>query len=51
MKRAVCRSQDGDDRLFADEDHLTEVGARRVGAAFAEFLVHNGVPIAASIGE
>jgi peptidoglycan/LPS O-acetylase OafA/YrhL len=36
--QAVCRSQDGDGRLFDDEDHLTAVGARRVEAAFSDFL-------------
>jgi len=41
--RAFCRSQDGDDRLFADEDHLTGVGARRVEAAFYDFIVKSGL--------
>ena len=41
--QALCLSQDGGDRLFADEDHLTAVGARRVEAAFSDFLGKSGL--------
>lgn len=41
--QAVCRSQDGGVRLFADEDHLNAAGSRRVGAAFSDFLVKRGL--------
>jgi peptidoglycan/LPS O-acetylase OafA/YrhL len=40
---AVCRSDDGDGRLFADEDHLTAIGVRRVEVALSDFLVKNGL--------
>lgn len=42
-EQSFCLSQDGDDRLFADENHLTVAGARRVGAAFSDFLLKQGV--------
>jgi peptidoglycan/LPS O-acetylase OafA/YrhL len=41
--QAACRSQDGDDRLFADEDHLTVVGVSRVETAFSDFLLKSGL--------
>jgi peptidoglycan/LPS O-acetylase OafA/YrhL len=41
--QVVCLSQDVDHRLFADEDHLTVAGARRVAAAFSDFLLNQGL--------
>ena len=37
----VCRSDDGDIRLFSDEDHLTLAGVEKVQAAFAHFLLEH----------
>lgn len=40
--QTVCSSQDGEERLFFDEDHLSEIGSFRVEAAFADYLERNG---------
>ena len=42
-EQVVCSSQNGDERLFADEDHLTAFGARQVEAMFLESLVKSGL--------
>jgi peptidoglycan/LPS O-acetylase OafA/YrhL len=41
--QAVCLSQDGDVRLYSDEDHLTNAGSKRVEAAFSDFLAKTGL--------
>ena len=41
--QAVCSSDDGDTRLYADEDHLTKAGSERVSAAFSDYLEKTGL--------
>jgi peptidoglycan/LPS O-acetylase OafA/YrhL len=41
--QAVCRSDDGNMRLYSDEDHLSKAGSERVAAAFSDYLERTGL--------
>lgn len=43
INETYCNSHDGQNRMYADEDHLTEYGAEKIKTEFEKFLLRNGL--------